>query len=227
MRVAVVIPALDEEGWIAESVASAAAGNAQLVAEIIVADGGSRDGTGHRAEACGARIVRSPKGRAQQLEAGVHASDAEALLFLHADTRLPPGFAESIVEALADPAVVGGAFRFGFAAPRTPSLRIVEWAARVRSEALRLPYGDQALFVRRRALAAIGGIPRVPILEDLDLVAAMKQHGRFVILPLAVQTSARRYEANGVWRTVAQHAVAVGAWWIGVDRTRIARWIGR
>jgi len=226
MRVAVVIPALDEAGRIAEAIASAAAVDAQVDAEIVVADGGSRDGTPERAAACGARIVRSSKGRAQQLEAGVHASDAEVLLFLHADTRLPRGWAGAVAEALGDPRVVGGAFRFAFD-ERSPALRFVQWGARLRSEWLRLPYGDQALFVRRRVLEAIGGIPRVPVMEDLDLVAAMKRAGRIVILPLAVTTSARRYTAHGVWRTFARHAVALLAWRLGVDRARVAEWVGR
>jgi rSAM/selenodomain-associated transferase 2 len=226
MRVAVVIPALDEAGRIAEAIASAAPVDAQVDAEIVVADGGSRDGTPERATACGARIVRSSKGRAQQLEAGVHASDAEVLLFLHADTRLPRGWAEAVADALADPRVVGGAFRFAFD-ERSPALRFVQWGARLRSEWLGLPYGDQALFVRRRVLEAIGGIPRVPLMEDLDLVAAMKRAGRVVVLPLAVTTSARRYTENGVWRTFARHAFALLAWRLGVDRARVATWVGR
>jgi rSAM/selenodomain-associated transferase 2 len=222
MRVAVVIPAFDEGAWIAGAVASATADGV----EVIVADGGSRDGTPELAAASGARVVRSPKGRAQQLEAGVEANDADVLLFLHADTRLPAGFLPAIDAALGDPEVVGGAFRFGFDR-LSPALCFVQWGARLRSGFFRLPYGDQAIFVRRTALRAIGGIPQVPIMEDLDLVAAMRRLGRIEILSLTAATSARRYEANGVWRTMAYHWLAAGAWASGIDREGIARWMMR
>ena len=109
MRVAVVIPAFDEEESIVGAIASAAAGGV----EVIVADGGSLDGTRDRAEAAGARVVRSPKGRAQQLEAGVHASDADVLLLLHADTRLPDGFTAAI-DAFAGSDVAREALGDGF-----------------------------------------------------------------------------------------------------------------
>lgn len=222
MRVAVVIPAFDEEAWIADAVASAAVDGV----EVIVADGGSRDGTPERAAAAGARVVRSPKGRAQQLEAGVEANDADVLLFLHADTRLPEGFARAIDASLRDPDVVGGAFQFAFDR-LSPALRFVQWGARLRSGVFRLPYGDQAIFVRRSTLAAMGGIPQVSIMEDLDLVAAMKRRGKLDMVPLTALTSARRYTANGVWRTMAHHWLAAGAWALGVNRDVIARWLPR
>jgi len=89
----------------------------------------------------------------------------------------------------------------------------------------RLPYGDQALFIRRTALQAIGGIPQAPIMEDLDLVSAMRRHGKLALLSLPVTTSARRYLAEGVWRTALRHTLAAGAWRLGADRDRVARWV--
>jgi rSAM/selenodomain-associated transferase 2 len=194
--------------------------------DVVVADGGSRDGTPDRAAAAGARIVASAPGRARQLQAGARASEGDALLFLHADTRLAPGFAAAVGGALRDPAVVGGAFQLRFDRS-TPSLCIVEWGARLRVALFELPYGDQALFIRRSTLDEIGGIPQAPIMEDLDLVVAMRSRGRLVIVPLPATTSARRYEATGVWRTMALHWLAAGSWALGVDRGRIARWVGR
>jgi rSAM/selenodomain-associated transferase 2 len=222
VKLAVVIPALDEAEWIAGAIASAA----EEGVDVVVADGGSRDGTPDRAAAAGARVVESPPGRARQLQAGVEASQGDVLLLLHADTRLAPGFTAEVGGALRDPGVVGGAFRLCFDRS-TPSLRIVEWGARLRVALFELPYGDQALFVRRTTLDAIGGIPQEPIMEDLDLVVAMRRRGRLVILPLPAITSARRYLANGVWRTMALHWLAAGAWTLGVDRERIARWVRR
>ncbi len=217
-----VIPALDEAEEIAAAVASARAEGAP----VWVVDGGSRDATCERAERAGARVVVGPPGRAAQLQAGVDAADADALLFLHADTRLPAGWRRAVEGALADPRVVGGAFRLRFDR-RTPGLRVVEWGARLRAALLRLPYGDQGVFVRRAALEAVGGIPQTPIMEDLDLVRAIRARGRLALLPLAVTTSARRYLAGGVWRTMWRHWTAAAGWLCGVDRARIAAWYRR
>jgi rSAM/selenodomain-associated transferase 2 len=222
VTLAVVIPALDEADWVAGAVASAAAERV----EVLVVDGGSRDGTREIATRAGARVVESAPGRARQLQAGVRASDSEILLFLHADTRLPPGFDVAVRTACGRPGVVGGAFRFCFD-QRTPALRFIEWGARLRAALFALPYGDQALFVRRAALDAIGGIPQVELMEDLDLVSALRRRGRLAILPLPATTSARRYRAHGPWRTMARHWLAAGAWSLGVERRRIARWVGR
>jgi rSAM/selenodomain-associated transferase 2 len=221
VRIAVVIPALDE----AETV-EAAIRSARSADEIVVVDGGSLDRTADRARAAGAQLLTSPRGRARQLDAGWRATGAEVVLFLHADTRLPDGWAGAVRDALAAPDVAGGAFRLRFV-DRSLAMRIIEWGANRRAAVAGLPYGDQALFVRRRALEAIGGIAPVPIAEDLDLVRALRTHGRLALLPLAVSTSARRYQEHGAFRTWARHAVALVAWRLGVDRDRIARWVRR
>jgi hypothetical protein len=88
-----------------------------------------------------------------------------------------------------------------------------------------LPYGDQAIFVRRRVLQAIGGVPDVEWMEDLDLVSAMKTQGELAHLDLPALTSARRYEESGVLRTVARHALAAAAWRLGLDRAQLAGWL--
>lgn len=237
MHIAVVIPALDEADTIGAAVESAKRGRANergdgheakdglgLHVEIVVVDGGSHDRTVDRARAAGARVLTSPPGRARQLETGWRATEGEVVLFLHADTRLPRGWAEAVRHALADPAVVGGAFRLRFA-ERSLGLAIVEWGARLRARVAGLPYGDQALFARRAALAAIGGVPQVPIAEDLDLVRALRGRGRIALLDAPVETSARRYLRGGVLRVWSRHALALAAWRLGVDRARIARWV--
>jgi rSAM/selenodomain-associated transferase 2 len=229
VKVAVVIPALDEAGRIGETVASAIQGCDRSDAsqpEIIVVDGGSTDGTRERAEAAGARVVTSTRGRARQLGVGVRASCGDVLLFLHADTRLPRGYDRAIATALRDPATVGGAFRFRFDRT-TPALRLIEWGARLRVRLFQLPYGDQAVFVRRAVLEGLGGVPQVPIMEDLDLVKAMKTRGRLARVPLDAVTSARRYEARGPLRTMLRHWLAAGAWALGIERERIAAWYAR
>ncbi len=222
MQLTVVIPALDEAEQITGAIASAGAASC----EIIVVDGGSRDGTPERAAAAGARVVAATRGRAQQLAAGARLAKGDTILFLHADTRLPEGWKRSVLSALDDPAVVGGAFRLRFE-PRSPMLRLIEWGTRLRVALLRMPYGDQALFARRAVLESLGGIPQVEILEDLDLVQALKRRGRIACLSLPATTSARRYRSAGALRTVLRNAGAVAGWWLGLPRERIAAWVRR
>jgi rSAM/selenodomain-associated transferase 2 len=222
VKLTVVIPALDEAEWVADAVRSASAPGV----EVLVVDGGSADATAARAAAAGARVIRTAPGRARQLAAGVAASTGDALLFLHADTRLPIGFEAALRTALRDPATVGGTFRLRFDR-RTPGLRLIEAGARLRVALLGLPYGDQALFARRATLEAIGGVPQVPIMEDLDLVHALRRRGRLALLSLDAVTSARRHRARGPLRTALRHALAALAWAIGIERGRIAAWVRR
>lgn len=233
MQIAVVIPTLDEAPRIAETVRGVGAGGAgpREPIEVIVADGGSRDDTLERARAAGARVVRAAPGRAAQLAAGLAATAAEAVVFLHADTRLPSGWPDAVRRALARPGAVGGAFGFRFSREPdgrlSPSLALVELGARLRSSWLRLPYGDQAIFARRAALTAVGGVPQAPIMEDLDLVWALRRAGGFVLLREAVETSPRRYVEGGVLSTMLRNWIAAAAWTAGADRRRIARWYRR
>ena len=222
-----VIPALHEARQLPEAIRSARAPGV----EIIVVDGGSGDATRESASAAGARVVASAAGRARQLQTGVDATDAETVLFLHADTILPIGWADAVRGVLSDPAVAGGAFAFRFSARDRAQagfgLRLVEWGARVRSHRFGLPYGDQALFVRRSVLAELGGVPQVAIMEDLDLVQAIRRAGRLALLPEEVSTSARRHLDGGVLRTALGHVLALLAFGLGVDRARVARWMRR
>ena len=191
---------------------------------MIVVDGGSRDASAELARAAGARVLSSPPGRARQLAAGAEAArEAEALVFLHADSRLPAGWSARVRAALADARFAGGAFAFRFA-ERGARLRFVELGVRLRLALARLPYGDQALFVRGSVLRALGGVPQAPIMEDLDLVRGMRAHGRLALLPEAVTTSARRYLARGVLRTMWRNWLALAAWRLGLDRARVAAW---
>ncbi len=239
--IAVVIPALDEAEGIAATISSAlgveipnvtrssqgSEGRGDPVSvEVIVVDGGSRDETAERARNAGARVISAQRGRARQLQIGFQASKGDVVLFLHADTRLPPGWASAVCDALDDARAVGGAFRLRFD-ERSARMRRVEWWARLRIALLRFPFGDQGIFVRRPVLEAIGGVPDVPVMEDVDLVHEMKRRGRLVLLPEAATTSARRYSDHGVGRTSVLHFVALVAWGLGVDRQRIAGWLGR
>ncbi len=218
--VSVVIPVLDERGEIERSLASTVAPGV----ERIVVDGGSADGTPRLAASLGAeRVIEAPRGRARQMQAGALEARGSVVLFLHADTRLEPGWLEELGGCMGDPGVSGGAFRLAFESGR-PVYRMLEAGVALRCRALRLPYGDQGLFVRRELLEAAGGVPHTPIFEDLDLVQRVRRGGRLALLRSRAWTSARRYESNGVVRQVARNAVGLAAWRLDVDRERVAAW---
>ncbi len=217
-----MIPAFDEADRIVRSVESAVAPGV----EVVVVDGGSRDATVRLASAAGARILCCERGRALQLRRGGERATGEAVVFLHADTVLPAGWVEAVRGALSDPGCAGGAFALRFA-ERGPRERWIEGWVALRNALLRLPYGDQALFVRRAVLERAGGVPQVPLMEDLDLVRIIKQHGRLVVLTQPALTSPRRYLRSGVASTALRHVAAAVGYELGVDRARLARWVRR
>lgn len=204
MRISVVIPALDEEAQLAAAVASA---RAPGVGEIIVVDGGSRDATAHVARLHADRVLSAARGRALQMNAGAAAAGGEVLLFLHADTRLPPGFDAAVLDALADPATASGRFDVRLV-PGTPLLRAVASLMNLRSRLSGIATGDQAVFVRRAVFEAIGGFEPIPLMEDIALARALKRRGRIACLHARVETSSRRWLRDGPLRTI------VLMWWL-------------
>jgi rSAM/selenodomain-associated transferase 2 len=221
--ISVVIPALDE----AEALPRALESTKAPGVERIVVDGGSRDDTLRVAHACGAeRVLATPPGRARQMDEGYRASRGEVVLFLHADSRLEPGWDAALRRALADPDTAGGAFRLAFDAPGA-LWRILELGVRLRCRIGGYPYGDQGVFARRALLEAIGGIAPTEIFEDLDLVRAIRARGRLALLPERVVTSARRYQRNGVVSTLLRHQAALAAFALGLDRAAVAAWYRR
>jgi len=216
----VVIPMLDERAALGAAFACTLGPGIERIA----VDGGSSDGSLESALALGAdEAIACGRGRARQLDAGWRAARGEVVLFLHADTRLAAGWDAELRSALADPRVAGGAFRLGFEGEGA-RCRIWEVGVSLRSRLLRLPYGDQALFVRRDVLRAEGGISSTPIFEDLDLVAAIRRHGRLVLLRTRAWTSPRRYQRNGWWRQTARNQLALAGWALGLPRERVAAW---
>jgi rSAM/selenodomain-associated transferase 2 len=205
MRIDVVIPVLDEIDELPGTVARLRALEPPPAA-VIVADGGSTDGTREwlAANADGwLVVVDAPRGRGEQMNAGAAAATGDALVFLHADAA-PPGDALAEVErALADRGTLGGAFAIRFApragAPR--SMPIVAWGINARTWVTRTATGDQAIFVRRDVFERLGGYRPWPLFEDVDLVTRIKTEGRFRILRGPVEISDRRYATFGPWRT--------------------------
>jgi rSAM/selenodomain-associated transferase 2 len=172
--------------------------------EILLVDGGSTDAT--RAVAAGFPHVRwlsAPRGRGSQMNAGARLARGDLLVFLHSDTALGPAHLAALHRAAADPRVGGGAFELRLNPP-TPFLRFVAWGANWRCRLFRLPYGDQAIFVRRDLFFALGGYShRRP--EDLDLVIRLRRLTRLRLLTPAVSSSGRRWLEHGNLRTTTRH----------------------
>ncbi len=195
MRISVIMPTLNE---FANLAARAHDFDAQSDPwEWIVADGGSSDGTAARAAALGARVVTSAPGRGLQLDTGTRVASGEIVLFLHADTALPHGAFDAIRSLLGKAEIVGGNFALRFD-ERTTVARIFETIYRLRQRAFGTYFGDSAIFTRRAVYDAIGGFGEAPIMEDYAFSVAMREHGRVVRLPLAVITSARRYQRRPI-----------------------------
>jgi rSAM/selenodomain-associated transferase 2 len=222
VEISVVIPTLDEARGIARAIESVS----EAGVEVLVVDGGSRDETVRLAREAGARVLAGERGRARQLRLGGERACGEAIVFLHADTTLSSGWSEGIRRVLSDPECAGGAFEFRLAT-RGPWQEWIEFWVKVRVRLLGLPYGDQAIFLRREVLEAMGGVPIVPLLEDLDLVRGIQRAGRLAMIDLPATTSARRYRTSGRLRTIVHHVVALLGFYMGCDRARLARWMGR
>lgn len=202
----VVIPALNEARQIARTITAASIPEAQ----IIVSDGGSTDRTVTIASSLGACIVSGQPGRAGQQNRGAAVARGEVLLFLHADTRLPANYGDHVFNTLMDRRTVLGAFRFATDV-HTPVMRTIAFFTNLRAGRLKLPYGDQGLFVRHADFYRFGGFPETPIAEDLYLVRKMARNGRIAIAPVAAVTSGRRWRRLGPLRTTLVNTlIAVG-----------------
>ncbi|MBU2490242.1 MAG: TIGR04283 family arsenosugar biosynthesis glycosyltransferase [Proteobacteria bacterium] len=191
MRISVVIPVLNE----AQVLPGCLAGCSQAWERVVV-DGGSTDRSLEAARAAGARLVSAPRGRGAQLAAGARACSGDVFLFLHADTRLPKDWDVHVRRALSRSGARWGCFLLGIVPPR-PALSAISWGANLRTLLFRLPYGDQAVFVRQDAYFGAGGFADAPLMEDVDLARRLGAGGGFSPVRAKVEASARRWEAEG------------------------------
>ena len=221
--ISVIMPTLNEAGHIGAALASVPARSGL---ETIVVDGGSTDETVRLARETGARVYRTPASKAGQMNAGAALARGVILLFLHADTRLPPGFADQIRRVLARPGVAAGAFRLGIDAPGK-RLRFIERVANLRSRFLQMPYGDQAIFTAAKTFAAVGGYPQQPIMEDFELVRRLLRRGKIAIAPSRVSTSPRRWVNRGVLKTWLVNQAIVCAYQAGISPESLSCWYRR
>ncbi|MCU0528505.1 MAG: TIGR04283 family arsenosugar biosynthesis glycosyltransferase [Cyanobium sp. Prado107] len=216
-ELSVVIAARNEAALLPALLAQLGEGP-QLVREVLVVDGGSRDGTPQVAQLAGARLLRCPAGRGRQLALGAAEAIAPWLLLLHADVRLPRNWAERVQAAIrpGKPTPLqrsGQAWYFDLAIRgRHPGLRLVELGTALRSRWRQLPYGDQGLLLSRVLYDAVGGIRPLPLMEDLDLVQRLRRQGRLQSLGVALRVDGRRWRRLGVWRTTLANARLRRAW---------------
>ncbi len=215
VRVTVIIPTLNEASRVGAAIDSAFAAGAD---EVIVADGGSSDGTVAIARERGARVIEGETMRSRQMNRAAAEAENEALMFLHADTHLPPEACALVVKALAGGALFGG-FRVRFT-ERTWRLTFAAALINFRSRLTRCPWGDQAQFVAR---SAFDGFLEIPIMEDYELAIRMKRRGRTVVLPQKVTTSGRRFLTRGLVRTSFINWRIIVAWRLGADPEKLAR----
>lgn len=219
----IIIPVLDEALGIVERLQSLQALRTQGV-ELIVADGGSTDGTAALAAPLADRILAAPRGRAAQMNAGAAAGRGRVLLFLHVDTTLPHNALQAVLASVDNGASWG---RFDVRIDgRHPLLRVVEFMMNWRSRLSGMATGDQAIFVRREVFERVGAYPDLPLMEDIALSAALKRLGNPACLRETVITSARRWEVHGVLRTVLLMWWLRAAYFLGADPARLARRYG-
>jgi rSAM/selenodomain-associated transferase 2/rSAM/selenodomain-associated transferase 1 len=214
--VSIIIPTLNEAALIGRTIRSVL----RPGVEVIVADGGSTDGTREIATASGALVIEAPSGRGSQLNAGAARARGSVLLFVHADTLLPPDYLHAVDRALADLRVVVGAFRLRIDRPGL-LLRLVETGVRLRCALFRLPYGDQALFLRAESFRRLGGFAEIPLMEDVDLVHRAGALGSIRVVPEAVVTSGRRWESAGVLRMTLINLACLAGFRLGIPAARL------
>jgi rSAM/selenodomain-associated transferase 2 len=225
VAMSVVVPVLDEAARIGAALDRLR--DVAGIAEVIVVDGGSADGTRDLVRARpDVRLVEAARGRGTQMNAGARVATQDVLLFLHADVSVPRDLAHWVAGALADPTTVAGAFRIRTVAdgPRpwwAPLLRLAD----VRSRVTRLPYGDQAVFVRRDAFASVGGFPDQPLMEDIELARRLRRLGRIATVPAEVEVSGRRVLAHPLRAMVTMRLLPI-LYRLGVGAETLARWYG-
>lgn len=218
MKLSIIIPTLNEE----RSLGGTLAPLFSLSHEIIVVDGGSRDGSVEVAREYASVVLDSTRGRGIQQHTGACHAKGDILLFLHADTLLPKGFGMMIEGTLSDPKTVFGAFRLGHH-PSTAFLNLVALMANLRSLLLKMPYGDQGLFMRRSDYFRVGGFQDLPLMEDVDLVRRLNKIGKFKLVKAKVETSARRYDRNGIVYTTIRNWSLIIRYLLGQSPERLHR----
>jgi rSAM/selenodomain-associated transferase 2 len=218
----IVIPTLNAADSLPGTLASLGEARiAGLAHEIVVSDGGSNDGTVEIARQAGARVVIGARGRGAQLARGAEAANGGWLLFLHADTRLAPGWLAPVRAFMGSGETRAAYFRFALDDSH-PAARRIEALVRWRCARLALPYGDQGLLIARKSYDAIGGFRPLPLMEDVDIVRRLGRRNLVPLDHLAI-TSAQRYRRDGWWARPSRNLVCLSLYFLGVPPSRLHR----
>ena len=222
-KISIIIPTLNEAACIETTLSML---THRETIEVIVVDGGSKDGTADLAESCGAIVLTADPSKSGQMNTGAKAAIGDILLFLHADTQLPENFERSIISAIYQDDVAAGAFQLRINS-ESKGLRFIELVANWRSRHLQTPYGDQGIFVTKSVFQAIGGYPEMAIMEDFELIRRLRRKGKIIILKQSVTTSPRRWQNLGIFKTwLLNQMIAVG-YMLGAPPERLADWYRR
>lgn len=220
----VIVPVLHESGTINRLIGHLRALPADIDPEIIVVDG---DPAGSTIKAIGRDDVvaaTSPPGRANQMNQGASLATGSILLFLHADTFLPLMAFELVRKCMEDERYAGGAFDLGFLTKRN-IFRLTECYVALRTRLTRVPFGDQAIFIRKEYFERVGGYRAIPIMEDVELMSRIKKLGdRIRILPEKVMTSTRRWEREGVLSATLRNWMLQLLYLLGVSPERLVKY---
>jgi len=220
MRISIIIPVFNEE----RSIAATLAGLQPLVPdELMVVDGGSTDRTREICESLGITLISSKRGRALQMNEGARTATGDILLFLHADTLLPDSALNDIRAVMANSECVGGRFDVELDGDHW-MLWVIGAMISLRSRLTKVATGDQAIFVRREIFEKIGGYPDIPLMEDIAFSRALKGMGKMACLRSRVITSARRWEMEGVWRTIWKMWTLKFLYLLGIPPARLKRY---
>lgn len=223
-RFSIVIPVLNEQDRINSLIEHVHSQGYESACEIIVADGDPQGGTIKVIRDENVISITSKKGRASQMNAGAELAHGEVLIFLHADTKLPSDALQKIRKVLENEKYVAGAFDLGIDSDKL-LLKTIAACASLRSRLHRVPYGDQAIFIRRRYFGKIGGFKEIPLMEDVELMVRIKKRGDSIfILRDRVITSARRWQKEGIIYTTLRNIVIRNLFRFGVSPDRLAKY---
>ena len=221
MKISVIIPALNEARGILSCLNSVKTQPGEF--ELIVADGGSVDGTIEVVRPH-AKVIRGQQGRAVQMNSGARQATGDVLLFLHADSCLPPHAFPLLERALADPRIAGGTFMLRFDSPRL-LLRLIAFLTRF--EFRYFHYGDQGIFVRRSVFEKLNGFAEIAFMEDVDFLQRLHRTGRVTLLNQPITTSARRFLERGVMRQQLMNIILVIFYLLGARPETLKKWYGK
>ena len=220
-RIAIILPVLNEEAQIAVHLKTLQAWRGPDC-ELIIVDGGSADQTVALAKPLVDQVIVAPKGRAAQMNAGAAVTQSEILWFLHADS-LPPAEAITLIQAaLTDPNRHWGRFDVRLSGAH-PALRMVETLMNLRSRLTGIATGDQGIFVRRERFEQVGGYPPIALMEDIALSRLLQRRSPPVCLRPRLTTSSRRWERDGVFRTILLMWRLRLAYFLGANPDQLAR----